>query len=446
MGLEVHNNIDATESVGDSGERMKEAIGQETDRLFKILDGMSTKDMQELVESLASQNPLFHAELDNFQQLNSSRLESMLKATAEKDMLGQCEVDDVLDYFGVGERFSGLEGELESIGLNLSLLLEDYKNILENNLDGLDNVVLEKVKDSIVKRLERLGEIVEELRMEEIEKHGNLDSFGENRWIINEKIGEHLGFVNNELLPSIEAYLKVQNGAEVDERFTRTVVGEVDMSGVNRYSQAKGYGPNLDYIPVSHHLSEVGELLKASVDSEGNFDEGFFSTQQLFDIQNPKHAKFLESIGVSGKEVSLLNEKDIQIEQEAMLYFMAAIGVQIGVETLGGVVGMIAGGGVDVYDAFSSEEELLNMVQGLGLVDQEFRMDKTWVDNVLAGLGLIPGGTQLMKGSKLAKYLDTVDAKVFENAMERVKEKLVGSEKVGETLSGTAYERYPYLA
>ena len=283
---------------------------------------------------------------------------------------------------------------------------------------------------------------MDELKSEEFKEYGNLDRFSENRWIINEKIWEHLGFINNQLLPSVEAYLKIQWWAKIDERFSKTILWEVDISEVNRYSRPSSYSPNDDYIGIDHHMDEIGELLNASVDSEWNFDEGVFSTQQLFDTQNPKHAKLLESIGVSGKEVNVLNDDDIKIEQEAILYFMAMIGVHIWAETLGGVIGMVAWWWIDLYDAFSSEEQLLNNVKRLWLANEEFRMDKTWVDNVLAGIWLIPWATQVIKGSKLATFMKNLDGKAFEKATERVKEKLGLSEKI-ETQS--IYEKFPFL-
>ena len=153
MWAEILHHLDTPEPNIDSGKKMTEAINTETDRLYSITDSFNVHQMQDLFGDLADKNPIFKGKLDDFKNINSSRLEDMLRMTAEQESGKQCEVDDPLDYFEVREEFSWLENELESIGLDLGLVLNDYKNTLENDLDGLDEDFLAKIKDSIVKRL-----------------------------------------------------------------------------------------------------------------------------------------------------------------------------------------------------------------------------------------------------------------------------------------------------
>ena len=65
----------------------------------------------------------------------------------------------------------------------------------------------------------------------------------------------------------------------------------------------------------------------------------------------------------------------------------------------------LAWGGIDLTDTFSDTEVLLDMLQFAWRVDPNYRMDKTWIDNVLAWLWLIPWATIVIKWAKLSKFL-----------------------------------------
>ena len=205
--MEALSNYESNDSPQNNPEKQQEAIIQETDRLFAVLESpdITTDDLNWLVDRFASNNPLFQAELVNFQDYNSSRLEDMLR---DNMVIEQCDIDDPLDYFWVRIEFEWLSNVLDSIWLDLWTLLWDYKNHLENNLEWLDQESVEKVKLSITNKLKQVSEIISDLKSDEIDKYWDLSKFEENRWIINEKIWEHLSFINSELLPSLEVYLK----------------------------------------------------------------------------------------------------------------------------------------------------------------------------------------------------------------------------------------------
>ena len=75
-------------------------------------------------------------------------------------------------------------------------------------------------------------------------------------------------------------------------------------------------------------------LLQADVNVDWEFDEWLFSRQNIFDFDNEANANLLSELWVQELDLSLLNDKDKQIEEEATLYFMAMIWVQIWVETV----------------------------------------------------------------------------------------------------------------
>jgi leucyl aminopeptidase (aminopeptidase T) len=81
MSAETLGQVDSQESVINNQERQKEAIRNETDRLYGSLDCFDVEQMQTLVDNLACNNPIFQTELINFQDYNSSRVQDMLKAT-----------------------------------------------------------------------------------------------------------------------------------------------------------------------------------------------------------------------------------------------------------------------------------------------------------------------------------------------------------------------------
>lgn len=61
--------------------------------------------------------------------------------------------------------------------------------------------------------------------------------------------------------------------------------------------------------------------------------------------------------------------------------------------------------GVDVVDVFSDREILMVMLQKVWAVPEEYRMDKTWIDNLLAWIWLLPFATSAIKWLKLLELM-----------------------------------------
>ncbi|MDD2870446.1 MAG: hypothetical protein PHS49_00515 [Candidatus Gracilibacteria bacterium] len=416
---EIARDINLGETNIDSHEKeqtIKEQQDKEILALLNDVENLSQADTLLLFNSLAEKNPAFQAELEKFQNTNSQRVVEMLKATNENK---EKETTTIQEYFDIdNDSFNNLNSALSETGLDINELLNGYKTYLETNLEGLSKESKDKIIKSISIKVMSLSAEIAEIKS----SSKNPEELKNNRWIINEKLLNELGFINKQLLPSIEAKQKIESGIQIPDKYSDKFISK---SG--EYTQ--GFMPtNANYVDVNYKIGELDELLKAPVNKNGDFDEGLISTQNILNTENKQEKGLLTDLGVEELDLSLLNETDKKIEENAMLYFMAMIGVQIGVETLGGIIGTIAGGGVDLYDMVSKDEVLLKVLQSINLVPEEYKMDKTLLDNILAGIGIIPGATQIIKGGKLAKFMEKVDIKVFDNAVGEIKNRL-GIEK-----------------
>lgn len=416
--------VDLAQEKLKSQEKQKEAIKQEIDRLFKSLENPSVtlEDLHELVDKFAENNPRFAESLKEFQDNNSARVIEMLKANATQKEIKENEekTDSSFEYFGVSlEDFKWIEKELWELKLNIEQILDWYKDYIQNKLNWLSPEQIKKVKDSIWKRILKINEIVLDLK----ENTEEWEEFKNNRWIANDKILNELWFINKELLPSLEAYLKINAWVEIPEKYAQQF--EFD------YWNWTWVWNNPDYIDIKHKMWEIEELLWAKVDNDWDFDEWLFSTQNILDFDNDVHADLFKDLWIKELDLSLLSENDKKIEENAILYFMAMIWVQIGVETFWWIPWNLIWWWIDLADTFSDNEQLLNIVQELWLANNEYKMDKMWLDKIMAWIWIIPWMTQIIKWSKLAKFLKKIPAERFEKAMEQIKKILwLWSEKV----------------
>jgi len=421
--MEALQSFDNQEQIQHNPEKEKQAIEWDYNNTLDSLSSaeFSTTDIQDTISMLSENNPIIASRLSSFQLHNTSALENMLASHNEK--IQECSIEDseLSNYFWIESlSYFELKEQLDELWLDITVLMTGYQEHIENKLWDLPQEVKQKVILSIWMRISSLSTIVAD-----IYHKTNSEDFKNNRWIINSKLQEELWFVNNELLPSLEAYSKIQSGTQVPDKYNQTIFWEVDLDNVTRYSRPN-YSANPDYINMDFKLKEIEQLMWAKIDEDGDFVEAKFGlyTQSIFDMNNSADNNLMNDLWVQQIDASLLSPEDMKIEEQAMLYFMAAIAVQVWVETVWAIPGMVVGWWVDLYDTFSSEETLLGIVQAAGLVNTDFKMEKTWVDNVLAWLWLIPWATQIIKGSKLAKYMDNVDMKAFEVAKQKVKEKL----------------------
>ena len=421
--METWGNFDQQDLVENNPDKINRSVSL---ALWEAIDDLSSPkysldDIHDMVSELSANDQVFSNKLWNLQIFSSNALQQMLRDNMTS--LQECTIKDIQlsDYFWIDlHKYLELKEELSWLGLHLEELIDQYKEHIDTHLSALNSDVQDKVKKSIWIRIQNLSE-----KIADIQSDTGIDEWTRNRWIINTKLQDELWFINNRLLPSLEAYQKIKSGTDIPEKYNITIFWEVDLDTVNRYSRPD-YRANPDYINMGFKLTEVEQLIWASVDEDGNFVEARFwlYTQSIFNMNRHQDSNLMSDLWVEKIEATLLSPEDMKTEKEAILYFMAAIAVQVWGEIVWWPGGMIVGAGIDLYDIFNTEETLLQIVQAAGLVDWEYKVEKTLVDNVLASLWLIPWWTQLIKWTKLAKYLENIEISTLTKAMDKIKSKI----------------------
>lgn len=348
--------------------------------LDTLNDNIHLEATQDIISQISSQSPLFLKDLHETQNWIGEALDTQLRNA------------DMIDYFQLNQRsITRLHMQLSEIGLDIFQLLSSLQEDIENKLSQLSNTQQEKIKVSIGKKINNIYTSVSEMAF----KSHSSEEFKNNRWILDDTIGETFNFYTAELFPSLEVKLALAKGDTVPDTYTQRYEERTLKSGATY----KTYNPQ--YIDVENYMGEIDELLNASLDEEGNFDEGFFSTQNLLEKENENHVALFQDMGIDATEgVSLLNEKDKQIEEDAMIAYFILIGIQM-VPYLGAPISLW----VDGVDAFSDHDGTLLLGKSLWLIHEDFKMEKQWYDNALWGVGLAltaVGLQGIAKGKKLA--------------------------------------------
>ncbi len=307
-------------------------------------------------------------------------------------------------------------------------ILSRYLSFIHEKLEWLDKSIIEKIKLSIGIRINSLDEAIQGVhdRMESLWESDTPKKF---RWVVNSRIQDVFHEINNKILPSA-MLLKNYEGAQNKDDFLSHAGSQIQEED---FFKERGWpfttfddAARKDF--VAHRIWEIKEMFAAEVDrNDGEFDEFWLNqASQIHTLQLQRSnadVSIFQQIGWDRSDfydISILSETDKQIEKKATLAFVWAIAAQVFVEVwpavfgsvvpvawnvVWGVAWAIAWGTVDAVDMFSRRETLLAILQKSGIVEDEYRMDKTWIDNVLAWIGLIPGMTPLLKWQKIAEII-----------------------------------------
>lgn len=262
--------------------------------------------------------------------------------------------------------------------------------------------------------------------LEKIESHPDL-SLSEIRWIINSEVQDVLSKLMNKIVFPIYQAIRLSSPSERE----KTIYKEMREA---HEVQARYWG--LEWEEYTNHVEWNTNMNKKVFDFTYNnlieaatsfwwkdMDEVDHRYSMLYGISgwaNPdariqEHEQFNDAI-----DITLLNEKDQEIERKAMLWFMGAIAWHVAIEgwpallasvvpvagtAAWAIVWNFMGAGIDIVDTFSDKEVLLEMLKKAWVVPKEYHMEKTLIDNIIAGLWLIPGVTLAVKSAKLAKLM-----------------------------------------
>lgn len=320
---------------------------------------------------------------------------------------------ELLNYFSINEKdFGDLMKNLDLLWLNLFQLLGWYKNFIETKLTWVDNSIKEKIKHSIKLKTLLINSKIEELQKDDFYKN----DFRNNRWIVNNEIKEIFEKTNSLVLPS--AYMLTKNPDNKDKNFEEKIKRTREMFDSN--------------------LTKDWDFDKTFL-SKAWFGEFWDSSRNNWEVFNISDLKDSDWIGNNLNWLSLLNEKDKEIEENAMMWYMAWCGVLIAnawasFTWVWTIPWMVIWSWYSAVDAFKDEDFLISMLKSTSAIPEEFRTHKSMIDNALSLVWAIPlvwpalkaipltakitAFTSKLSPDKLAKF-NTMKAELAEKLAEK---------------------------
>jgi hypothetical protein len=153
-------------------------------------------------------------------------------------------------------------------------------------------------------------------------------------------------------------------------------------------------------------MEEISELIKAKVDNDWDFDEWFFSTQKIFDLDNENHASLLSDLWIKETELTLLSPEDKEIEDKAIISYFILIWIQM-LPYLWAPISLW----VDMVDTYSDSDATAELWKKLWMIDWNYKIWKQWYDNVLGWVWLVLTGVWIQwiaKWEKLASSYNSL--------------------------------------
>lgn len=274
---------------------------------------------------------------------------------------------ELLKYFSINEKeVASLMKNLDLLWLNLFQLLAWYKIFIETKLSWIDNSVKEKIKHSIKLKTLLINSKIEELQKDDFYKK----DFKNNRWIVNNEIKEIFEKINSIVLPS--AYMLTKT-SDNEEKIKRTK-----------------------------------EMFNSNLTNDWDFDKTFLSKAwfgefwdssrnnwEVFNISNEIDLKNLDWIENDLAWLSLLNEKDKEIEDKAIMWYMAWIAALIWNDIASftwvwTIPWAVIWWGYWITDAFKNEDLMISILKWSWVIPEEYRTNREWYDNVIAWIWAIP--------------------------------------------------------
>lgn len=327
-------------------------------------------------------------------------------------------LDTVSDYFKI--EIITLTEQLEKNWLNLDLVnfLTTYKKYIDTNLVWLNNDILEKIKKSIWLRILELSNIVteriawvdEQIEENDYKKEDRKKEIQNQRWIINGELNDLFLEVNNKILPSAMVLAKKVNTKALDEDL------------------------------------EISKMFEAELTDDGEFDKTWRSGEvydaatnswSVIDSNDEKHAGFLKNNSIETIEwANLLSKKDTEIESDATIAYFIYVG-----SMLIPYAWMLTAIPADAVDLLSDEEWVTTILRKTSIIDENYRMEKWYIDTILwwASIALSIFWLQwIAKWKKIVKagsMLDKMKIWVLEDKMQSIWNKMwISKENIDKIL------------
>ena len=388
-----------------------------------------------------------------------------------------CFSERVKNYFKVGNEYlKPVDKNLltEFWELNINKFFVGLINYIETNLKNLPKVYKTKLKLSIIRKFNALElnnflkekkkqlqeQIKEKLkekrdllfRLNEVKKYykkhpenaylpkeiSRLENEIKNiyipklkdyRWELNQEFQDKFSWILNKILPSLAFYSKYYNQViEWDNEY------KINFWLWKRYKSR-----------IKQALEEIQEMLNAKLDKDGDFDEGFFSTQNILDQTNEKDRKILQLADIPFvKWIDLLSEEDKEKEAKVMAVYMAYV-LTMMVPYVGDLTSIPA----DARDLLTNQDWVLSQLKVMWLVPQDYQMNKDvwnyvfgWAWLVSTVMSVIPvlsieGNSlnELLRTRKIAKIFEKIEKlwisrQEFLKMLEEAKDKIKGIKKI----------------
>lgn len=254
------------------------------------------------------------------------------------------------------------------LNLDLNQFLNSYKTYIENNLVWkINKKHLEKIIESISYKFNEISKIIneriawvdEQIEEWDYKKEDREKEIQNQRWIINSKFQDIFSEINNKVIPASLILTKNTSSSYVDK------------------------------------VLEAKDMFNADVLEDWEFDKTWKSGEiwdanvnnwNTFDLSEERDAKFLKSHGIEWmKELpNLLNEKDSKIEENATIAYFSYVFISM-IPYLWAWLSIPA----DLTDLFSDEEWVIKILRWMWIVNEDYRMEKSMLDNILGWVWLL---------------------------------------------------------
>ncbi len=377
-------------------------ISQEKEKILSLVSDSKKEEFEAIYTKLDS---FFEAEWEQIHKTTQSDLLEFKELFENSESkIESNDLQESLDYFWNSQELMELQKAMQEAGLDITQVLGSYQEFISDQLALPENSqisaseysqLISNIRTLIVSELLELKSEIQDL------KDDNNGEMTNMQWEINSILKDKLSNITDSLFPSAIFYINMSRkeiSSQIINEQTKGTKGKL-----HAWMRLREIHSGL----VSDNLKIWDDLPKGLIDNDS-----FFT---LNSVDNERYDNFLmkNKIVWSGetmssqvqwlKEITFLNEKDKQIEDEAMVACLALVWACC-VPYAWAVPSVI----FDIQDTFSSQDAMICFLKDHKIVPQEYHMDKAFYENILSAVGVIASLVGLQaaaKSTKLAKIM-----------------------------------------